>query len=137
MSEQENIKIAQQAYENFKTGDIQALLDLMTDDIDWELPEIENVSFARKYKGREGAAQFFSGLAEAQEAIAFNPQEFIAQADKVVVLGNYSWRVKITGREFSGDWAHVFTIRDGQIAGFKEYMDTAAASAAHQKAANT
>ena len=135
MNEQENTKIARQAYENFKNGDIQALMDSMSDDVDWEIPEIENVPFARRYRGREGAMQFFSSLAQAQDSVAFNPQEFIAQGDKVVVLGNYAWRARTTGREFGGDWAHVFTIRDGKIVGFKEYTDTAVISAAHRKAA--
>ena len=133
MNEQENTRIVQQAYENFKNGDLRALLDLYSDDIDWRLPEIENMPFFGKRKGREETAEFFQSLAEAQDVLTFNPQEFIAQGDKVVVLGNYSWRVKATGREYSSDWAHVVTIRDGKIVGFQEYMDTAVAAAAFQK----
>ena len=45
MSEQENIAVVQQAYNNFKTGNIQALLALLSDDVEWELPEVENVPF--------------------------------------------------------------------------------------------
>ena len=134
MSEQENIKIAQQAYDNFKSGDIQSLLGLLSDDAVWQLPEIENVPFAGKRRGREQVAQFFATLADAQEARQFEPKEFIAQGDKVAVLGRYEWRVKSTGREYGGDWAHVFTVRDGKIVGFHEYTDTAAAAAAYQKA---
>lgn len=137
MNEQENTRIVQQAYENFKNGDISALLDLFSEDIDWHLPEIENASFSGKHKGRTGVAGFFQSLAEAQDVLSFNPQEFIAQGDKVVVLGDYSWRVKSTGREFGSDWAHVWTVKDGKLAGFKEYTDTAAASIAHQKAVGT
>lgn len=134
MNEQENTGIVRQAYENFKNGDISALLDSFSEDIDWHLPEMENVPFSGKHKGREGATAFFQSLAEAQDALSFNPQEFIAQGDKVVVLGDYSWRAKATGREFGSDWAHVWTVRDGKLAGFKEYTDTAAASNAHRKA---
>ena len=134
MNEQENTRLIQQAYENFKNGDISALLDSFSEDIDWHLPEMENVSFSGKHKGRGGATRFFQSLAEAQDVLSFNPQEFVAQGDKVVVLGDYSWRVKSTGREFGSDWVHVWTVRNGKLAGFKEYMDTAAASNAHQKA---
>ena len=136
MSEQENTRLVQQAYENFKGGDIQSLLGLLSDDAEWRLPEIENVPFAGQRRGREEVAQFFATLADAQETRQFEPQEFIAQGDKVVALGRYSWHVKSTGRSYGGDWAHVFTVRDGKIVGFHEYTDTAAAAAAYQKAAS-
>ena len=135
MSEQENTRIVQQAYENFKKGDLPALLDLYSDDIDWRLPKVENMPWFGSRKGREETAEFFQSLAEAQDVLTFNPKEFIAQGDKVVALGDYSWRVKATGREFGSDWAHVWTVRGGKLVGFQEYADTAAVSKAHQKAA--
>ena len=134
MSEQENSQIVRQAYENFKSGNIQALLSLFADDIQWQLPEMENVPFAGQFKGREGAAQFFAALGDAQEVGQFEPREFVAEGDKVVALGHYVWHVKSTGRDYESDWVHVFTIRDGKIVGFQEYTDTAAAVAAYQKA---
>jgi uncharacterized protein len=136
MSEQDNIRVVQQAYENFKTGNIQALLGLMSEDIEWNLPAIENVSFSGKRRGRAAVGEFFASLAGSQEPIEFAPEEFIAQGDKVVSLGHYRWRVKETGREYAGDFAHVFTVRNGSVVGFQEYMDTALAAAAHQKALN-
>jgi ketosteroid isomerase-like protein len=135
MSEKENIEVVQQAYQSFKTGNIEALLGLLTEDVEWQLPEIENVAYSGRREGREQVAGFFASLADVQESLSFEPREFVAQNDKVVALGSYTWRVKATGREYGGDWAHVFTVRDGKITGFQEYMDTAASAAAHQKAA--
>lgn len=132
MGEQENIKIVQQAYQNFKTGNIPALLNMVSERVEWRLPEIDNVPFAGRRRGRDQVAQFFSLVAEAQEVQQFEPQEFIAQGDKVVVLGHYAWRVKKTGRTFKSDWAHVFTVRDGAVVGFHEYTDTAASAAAYK-----
>jgi uncharacterized protein len=133
MSEQ-NKEIVKQAYENFKSGNIQALLGQLSDTVEWQLADIENVPFAGKRSGREQVGQFFSLLAEDQDVLQFEPQEFIAEGEKVVALGQYLWRVKSTGREYGGYWAHIFTVRDGKITGFHEHMDTAAAAAAHQKA---
>jgi len=132
MSEQDNVRVVEQAYQNFKSGNIEALLGQMSDNVEWQLPEIENVSFSGLKHGREGVSEFFSQLAEQQDVLAFEPREFIAQGDKVVALGSYNWRVKATGRNFGGDWAHVFTIRDDKITGFHEYMDTAAAAEAYK-----
>ena len=133
MNKQENIKLVKQVYENFKKGDIGALLHLLSENIEWQLPEIENVPFAGKRRGHEQMGQFFASLAGTQEVQHFDPREFIAQGDKVVALGQYSWRVKSTGREFGGDFAHVFTVNDGKVIRFHEYMDTAAAAAAHKE----
>ncbi len=134
MSEQENTEVVRQAYGNFQTGDIESLLNLLADDAGWRLPLMENVPFAGSRKGREAIGQFFAILNEAQEAREFEPQSFIAQGDKVAVQGRYLWRVKASGREYQGDWVHVFTLRDGKITDFQEYTDTAAAANAYQKA---
>jgi ketosteroid isomerase-like protein len=131
MSDQENVAVVRGAYENFKGGDISALLDSLTDEVDWRLPEMENVSFSGERRGRERVGGFFSELADSQESISFEPREFVAQGDKVVALGSYRWRVKKNGREYGGDFAHAFTVRDGKIAAFHEYMDSAAATAAY------
>lgn len=133
MSEQ-NTAIAQQAYENFKTGNIQALLDQLSDDVTWQLPEVEGAPLSGKRTGRDGVREFFATVARDQEVIEFEPREFVAQGDKVVSLGHYKWRVKDTGRGFASDFAHVFTIRDGKVTGFREYFDSAAVAAAYQKA---
>ena len=43
MSEPENRRLVEQAYASFKAGDIPTLLESMSEDITWQLPEIENV----------------------------------------------------------------------------------------------
>jgi ketosteroid isomerase-like protein len=131
--EQENTKLVEQIYEHFKRGDIKALLNLLSVNIEWQLPEIEDVPFAGKHRGHEEMGQFFESLVGTQEFQHFDPREFIARDDKVLALGHYACRVKSTGREFGGDFAHVFTVHDGKVVRFHEYMDTAAVAAAHRK----
>ena len=131
MSEQDSVAVVRRAYENFKGGDIGGILDSLTDDVDWRLPEMAHVPFAGGRSGRERVGGFFAELADSQESLSFEPREFVAQGDKVVALGSYRWRVKKNGREYGGDFAHAFTVRDGKIAGFHEYMDSAAADAAY------
>ena len=133
MNEQENTKTIKQAYDYFKSGDIQSLLGLMSGDVDWRLPEVENMPHAGTRKGVEQVADFFSILAEVQDAKQFEPNDFIAQGDRVVSLGHYIWKIKATGREYESDFVHVFTVRDGKIVKFDEHYDTASAAAAFQK----
>jgi ketosteroid isomerase-like protein len=134
MNEQENAVTIQQAYNNFQTGNIQGLLDQMSDNIAWELPEIEGVPLAGKRTGRDGVKDFFATLARDQDVLEFEPIESLAQGDKVVSLGHYKWRVKATGREYASNFVHVFTLREGKITGFREHFDTAVVAAAYRKA---
>ena len=132
MSEHENRQLVEQAYANFKASDIPKLLQSMSEDITWQLPEVENVPFSGKRRGRGAIGEFFSTLASLQDARSFEPREFIAEGDKVVVLGHYAWQVKANGRTYESDFAHVFTVRGGQIVAFHEYTDSAAAAKAYR-----
>ena len=73
MSEQDNIAVVQKAYNNFKEGNIQGLLDLMPDNVTWQLPEIQGVPFAGKRAGRESVREFFVGVEANQETLEFAP----------------------------------------------------------------
>ncbi|HVQ36088.1 MAG TPA: nuclear transport factor 2 family protein [Pyrinomonadaceae bacterium] len=133
MSEQ-NKAIVQQAYNSFKTGDIEGLLNLMSDDISWTLPSMEGVPFGGKRTGRASVAEFFASVGASQEVVSFEPRELIAEGDKVIALGSYKWRVIANNREFGGDFAHAWTISDAKAVEFQEYMDTAVGVNAHRKA---
>lgn len=134
MSLQENVSIVRQAYDNFKTGKIQGILNLVSDNIEWTLPEVPGVPVSGTRHGRNGVADFFGTLSETQEVVTFEPRQFIGQGDTVVALGRYSFRVKASRELFESDWAHVFTIENGKITRFQEFMDTAAIATAHRKA---
>jgi hypothetical protein len=66
---------------------------------------MEGVPFAGTRRGIAGVRDFFAAVSDGLDVLEFEPHEYIAQGDKVVALGRYSWRVKATGREFSSDFA--------------------------------
>lgn len=132
MSEQANISLLKQAYAAYDKGDIQTLLSLLAQDIEWELPEVEGIPFTGKRHGLAQVSDFFRILAECQEPREFKPDRFIGQGDQVVVLGHGAYTVKATGAEYSDDWCHVFSIAGGKIASFKEYFDSNKAAQAYQ-----
>jgi len=135
MSETVNTDIVQAAYEKFGSGDIAGLLEMMADNIAFDVPEVENAPFGGTREGREEVAEFFRLLSENEQITRFEPLEFIAQNDKVVVIGETAATVIPTGKSFETQWVHIFTVRDGQIAEFQEMFDTAATAKAFQKTA--
>jgi uncharacterized protein len=137
MNEQENVKLAERAYETFTTGDVEGFLNLFSDDVSWNAPEIENLPLNVKFSGRDNLAALLSDLDNHEEFLKMEPTEFIAQGDKVVVLGNFVVRSKRTDNQYATDFAHVFTIKNGKIVGFLEFFDNAAAGRAHAAATAT
>jgi hypothetical protein len=121
-----NVDTVQEAYAAVGRGDIPALLDLLTDDVEWALQGPSVIPFAGTRYGREGVAEFFSLLGETVEFQEFEPREFVAQGDTVVVLGFERNLIKPTGRTFEQEWAHVYTLRDGKVAKHRALEDTAA-----------
>ncbi|HJV86255.1 MAG TPA: nuclear transport factor 2 family protein [Noviherbaspirillum sp.] len=126
MDIEQNKALVSRGYQLFQSGNIDDLLQLFADDIEWTGMEVENVPFSRDYHGRQDVGQFFAELNQAQEAQRFEPQDMIAEGDKVVVRGYAQWNVRSTGKTYSYPWVHCFTLRDGKVARFEQYFDTAA-----------
>jgi ketosteroid isomerase-like protein len=135
MNEQRNIDLVKQCYDAFQKKDIQRLLSCCADDIDWDLPQIEDIPLGGKRHGIAQVAEFFQMLDQLQAVRDFRPQEFTAQGDRVLVTGTYTFTVKATSADYTSDWCHCFTIANGKIARFKEYIDTHQVALAYQQAA--
>ena len=119
-----NLQIVQDAYAAFGRRDINALLGYMTPDIDWQMFGTELPTSGLRHNQAE-VKKFFEQVEQAWNFERFEPRTFIVQGDTVVALGYYSGTAKSTGKKFAADWAHVFWIKNGKVAKFREYTDTA------------
>jgi uncharacterized protein len=133
MSERTNTDVVQQGYEALGRGDIPAILDLLTDDVQWIHQGPSVIPFAGTRHGHEGVAEYFSLLDENLEFEQFEAREFVAQGDTVVVVGFERGVSKATGHTIEQEWAHVYTLRDGKIAKGRFFEDTAAQVAAFHR----
>ena len=125
MSEQENIKVVQDAYAAFGRSDVPGMLNLMTEEIDWHMFGPPELPTGGPRKGKPEVSRFFKEVGETWNFEKFEPRQFIAQGDMVVALGFYSGTAKSNGRKFGSEFAHVFTVRNGKAVKFREYTDTA------------
>ena len=125
MSERENSELVQQGYKLFSQGDIPGVLKLMSPNVAWVLPKVENVPFMGSFQGVEGVAQFFGALSGAIDLLDYEPREFIAQGNKVVVLGGNRYRVKGQKDEYDEKWVDVLTVENGKITRYEQYGNTA------------
>jgi uncharacterized protein len=120
------LDIVRQGYDAFGRGDINGLLALLDDGIQWTTPGPADLSIAGRRTGKQAVAQFFEQLAATLDVENFRPNEFISQGDRVIVIGEDKSRVKATGKAIPSDWVHAYTVRNGKITTFDEYGDVSA-----------
>ncbi|MGA3024926.1 MAG: nuclear transport factor 2 family protein [Bryobacteraceae bacterium] len=133
MSVEDNVRLIQKAYADYSRGDMAALFDAFADDILWITPG--NTELAGERQGKEEVAGFFRTLGEQWDFLAFEPREYIASGDRLVVLGRYDVRSRQTGRTAASHWAMVWTIQNGKATRFQEYTDTSTLEASAGTAA--
>jgi ketosteroid isomerase-like protein len=134
MNQQKNVETVRQNYAAVGRGEIPALLTLLSDEIEWSMAGPSVIPWTGTRRGRQQVAEFFVLLGKTLEFQRFEPREFIAQGDTVVVIGYERSLVKPTGRTFEQEWAHVYTLRDGKISRCRIFEDTAAQVAAFGRA---
>ena len=132
MSENSNVEFIQSVYASFGRGDVKGVLDALTEDVDWQLVGPNELSLGGRRHGRNEVARFFATIGDELDVEVFEPREFMADGDRVIVEGREKMRVRSTGRSYDNEWVHVFTLHDGRIARFREYTDTAAVMAANR-----
>ena len=134
MSTQESLQVVKDGYAAFSRGDIPGLLALMAEDVEWIIPGA-GLPLAGTYRGPDGVADFFQKLSVETEFLDFQPREFIADGDRVLVVGWERSRVKATNRTLEVDWVMSFSVRNGKIVKYREYTDTKAIADAYASTA--
>jgi hypothetical protein len=134
MGTAENLQIVKDGYAAFGRGDVPGLIALMAEDVVWEIPG-EGLPLAGTYRGQEGVASFFQKLGGLTEILDFQAREFLAEGDRVLVVGWERVKVKATGRVADIDWVMAFTVRNGKVTAYRQYTDTKAFADAFASAA--
>ena len=131
MSIEKNIQTVKDFFAALGRGDREALLALVAEDIEWIIPG-EDWPLAGTHRGRAGVAAAFQ---KASEEVPFSypePPEYVAQGDRVLVVGVATGKIKATNRTFKDDWVFAITVRDGKLTKIQEYIDTQALARASQ-----
>jgi ketosteroid isomerase-like protein len=124
----DNSTLIRSLYDAFGRGDVKTILDNIDPSIEWiSNGDGRTIPWGGKHRGIEGVASFFQALADNLNFEAFEPREFLASGDAVIVLGRTRAHfMKAAGGTIDSEWAHVFTIKNGKLARFQEFYDTAA-----------
>ena len=131
MNEQQNTALIQSVYDAFGRGDIPFILARLTDDVDWTMEGPSIIPYGGKRRGVKEVIGFFEALASTQTGHKLTINQMFAKGDMVATFGRFAATVTATGKSFDSVVAHLFTVRDGKIAGFVDIVDTAAMADAY------
>ena len=131
MSADANIKAVVAAYEAFGRGDVAAILDAVTDDVDWAAEAATpSAPWYGVRHGKDAVAQFFTDFGSAMEVEEFTPLTFAANETDVLTVVRCRTRSRRTGKSVAMDLHHLFKFRDVKIAYYRGTEDTAQTEAA-------
>ncbi len=123
-----NKDLVKQAYSNFETGDVPAVLALFDPAIEWH--ECSGMPFMKGdsvFIGPDAVVtNVFMQLPVFYEGFNIAVTEILGEGDKVVMVGYYQGINKKTGNAFKANATHVWTVKNGKMAHFFQAVDTVA-----------
>ena len=133
MSTEKNVQTVKDFFAAIGRGDKEGLVALVAEDIEWIIPG-EDWPLAGTHRGHAGVADLLQTASESMET-STEPREYVAQGDRVLVVGFAKGKIKATNKTFEDHFVFAITVRDGKLTNIREYIDTQAlARAAHMDA---
>ena len=130
MSIEENVQTVKDFFAAMG-GNRQNLLALVAEDFEWIIPG-EDWPLAGTHRGHAGLADVLQKASEAVETAYPAPPEFVAQGDRVLVIGVAAGKIKATNKPFKDDWIFAIIVRNGKLTKIREYIDTQALARASE-----
>ena len=131
MSIEKNVAVVKDFFAAIGSGDKERVLALVAEDIEWIVPG-KDWPLAGTHRGHSGLAEVLQKASVEVEMTYPEPPEFVAQGDRVLVVGVATGKIKATNRAFRDDWVFAITVQNGKVTKIREYIDTQALARASE-----
>lgn len=122
-----NLAIVQAGLDAFSRGDIPAVLDMCSDNVDVVFTGPSTIPFAGRWTGKARVTEYFQRIGDSVDVTKWQPTHHVATGDRVASFGLMSLRAKATGKTVvDSPWALDLTVGNGTITAWQVYLDTAA-----------
>ena len=123
MSSEHNLEVVRTVYAAFGRGDLDGILAALDPQVTWRTPGAPDLPTGGLRHGIAAVREFFGLLLATFDIVEFQPMDFLAAGDLVVVLGTSREGPKGSGRFVDFRWVHVFTFQNGRIVSVEEPAD--------------
>jgi hypothetical protein len=121
---EDGVGVVRGVYQAFGRGDVAAVVGAMADDVEWY--EAEGMPYGGVYRGGQAVVEnVFGPIMRDVPNFAVSPEEIIGSGDTVAVVARYTGTGQATGKQLNLPVVHVWDVRDGKIARFRQFIDTA------------
>lgn len=122
----QNTAIIDGLYKAFSAGDVPAVLGTMDANIVWNEAESNFYADGNPYIGPDAVLNgvFARVIADHEYFTLEDIQLHEMNDNKVLATLRYDGKVKQTGKTFNTQVAHLWTLKDGKIVAFQQYVDT-------------
>jgi ketosteroid isomerase-like protein len=127
MTAMSHVRLVQDLYAAFGRGDVPGVLGAFAADIEWR--EAEGNPYqpgGKAWVGPDAVLQnLFMRMGVDWEFFTAQTLRYHHAGAAVIVEGRYTARHKQSAKSLDSQFCHVWQIRDGKIASFQQYTDTA------------
>ena len=121
----DNVSLVRGAYEAFAKGDVQKVLGVLGDKVEWY--EAEHVTYwpGGPFVGPQAVVNgVFARIPQDFDGFKIDVRRIVGCGDIVLVEARYRATVKATGKPLDVQVAHVWDLRDGKVVRWQQYTDT-------------
>ncbi len=124
------IETVQTIYAAFGRGDLDTILDLVTDDVDWASePDSTIAPWHGVRHGKAELPSFFTALAADVEVLEFTPLAFTSSDTDVMAVIRFAVKSPATGKSTTMDLHHWWRFHEGKVRFYRGTENTAATAA--------
>lgn len=121
---EEQIQVIRRIYDAFAVKDLDVLLSHFHGEIEWIVADSSPLADGNPYRGLDALREQVFTRILAVFDFAIRPDEWIVAGDRVIMMGYYDGALAGSGKPFRAQVAHIWTLRDGKVTRFQQYLDT-------------
>ena len=130
-----NKAILEQVYRRWhetRGGSLNEFFEIFADEILWGslAHGAAPVAFTAQARGKSEVRGYFNGLLEGWHMVYYRVHHFIAEGERVVMVGATAWTNKATGKTCDTPKVDIWRFQNGRAIEFFEFYDTAGLLAA-------
>lgn len=126
VSDPDNITVVDYMYKAFTSGDIPAVLARMDPNIVWNEAESNSLADGNPYLGPDAVLNgVFARLAADHEYFKLEDIKLHnMDNNQVLATLRYNAKVKKTGKTYNAQAEHLWTLKNGKVVAFQQFLDT-------------